>query len=78
MPRPPSHCSTARHRNIARECRAKSTTTVAPVVVIPLMLSKTAFTGRASVPSPARTNGTVPTRATLSHVSDTIRNTSRG
>jgi len=71
MPSPPSHWRTARHRNTAREWAPKSTTTVAPVVVIPLMLSNSAFTGAAKVPFPASTNGVAPTTATLSQVSDT-------
>ncbi len=79
MPIPPSHCVSCRH--IMRAGEWKSTEiffmTVAPVVVKPLMLSKKAFTGMATVPRPASTYGTAPTTAARSHVRATRRNPSR-
>ncbi len=57
MPIPPSHCVSCRH--IMRMGEWNSTEmvcmTVAPAVVKPLMLSKNAFTGMATVSRPAST-----------------------
>ena len=77
MPSPPSHWSTLRHISTDREWISKSTSTVAPVVVMPLMLSKRALTGWAMVPWPATRKGMAPTSAMASQTSVTIRNASR-
>ena len=42
IPIPPSHCIIARHNKILFRRRSKSVITVAPVVVIPDILSKNA------------------------------------
>ena len=42
---PPTHCDSARHRKRLEGKAAKSVSTVAPVVVKPLIDSKKAFTG---------------------------------
>ncbi len=67
-----------RHIIIAREWVSKemSFMTVAPVVVKPLMLSKSALTGYATAPFPASTYGNAPKTVASSQVSATTRNAS--
>jgi len=83
IPIPPSHWVSCRHIRRACECRSKliSPITVAPVVVNPLIDSKSALTGSASVddvPAPASTYGTAPTTAAISHASVTNTSASLG
>ncbi len=78
IPSPPSHWMSWRHIMIDRECTEKSRSTVAPVVVSPLIDSNSAFSGDPIVPAPATTNGTAPTAAISSQISETARNASRG
>jgi len=61
-----------------REWIENSSSTVAPVVVSPLIDSNMAFTGCATVPTPATTNGIAPIAATRNQISATARNASRG
>jgi len=78
MPIPPSHWVSCRHISIEREwvSNEMSPRTVAPVVVNPLMLSNSAFVGWATVPSPARRYGSVPSSGTTIQARPTKRNPS--
>jgi hypothetical protein len=75
MPTPPNHCMVLRQRRIASGSDSTCLSSVAPVVVKPLMLSKKASPGRPNVPSTR--NGTAPTIAAASQAAVTAKNPSR-